>query len=686
MRALGIVLSTLVIPLTLAAAGGNERDFTLTGRSPSLLIDRAGNAALLFVDPAGRLSLGRESASTGGLVVTSGLRDGRTPDFPCLEEDRNGNLWALWIDGDGRSSTVRFGRVPPDGIPAGDAVSTSDGMCFSPDVDFDRSNAAWLAWIDRRSGACEIRVRETGLGRTWTVGAPSLASVSQVRILADGPGNTWLFWIGRDLGRDEVFFSRFDGARWARAGKLNTRNDVPHLFLSAAADSAGRPGVCWSAYDGEDYEIYASFWNGSSWSAEEAITRNRVSDAFPSLAFARGSVPVVVWSRTSGSMNSICVRCREAGGWGAETGMAASVKAETAATRAAVRDGRLIVCWQSGTAIRSKSLAFEELGGGGSGAPATPETAAPETDPGEDRYIAFGDSITRGEIEGPSAFPGGYSGLLQQLLETEYGTAEVVNEGVPGEITVNGLGRMSDVLAKDLARYLLLMEGTNDVVFIEISTDTTAFNIEEMVKKCRDAGTLPILSTILPRGDWRWDEPFYRDRIDTINDSIRSIVKGAKLPFADMFGIFINYPESEGGWRSLIPDGTHPGERGYEIMTRAWWDEIKDIPFPPASLTVQRSMERSLLLNRRVNYITWQHSPKIRNPFQFRTYQIFRKDADESGAPYRLIALLPYSPFHTPQKFSDLNVQESHHYRYAISLLGIDLIEGPPSNKVSDSD
>ncbi|MHB8093541.1 MAG: SGNH/GDSL hydrolase family protein [Candidatus Aminicenantales bacterium] len=684
MKALQIAFSILIIPLILA--GGDARDFVLTGHSPSLLIDRTGKAALLFVDSSGRLSLGRESARAGDLVVTTGVQDGRIPAFPRLEEDRNGGLWALWIEDDGRSSALRFGRVPPDGIPAGDAVFASDGTIFSPDVDFDRSNTAWIAWIHRRSGSFEICARETGLGRTWTVGAPSLASASQVRILADGPGNTWLFWIGRDLGRDEVFYSRFDGTCWTRAGKLNTRNDVPHLFLSAAADSAGRPGICWSAYDGDDYEIYASFWDGSSWSEEEPITRNRISDAFPSLAFARGDVPVVVWSRTSGSTNSICARYREAGGWVAEAELYASSKAEAVAPGVAVRDGRLIVCWQSGKAIRSRNLAFEELGGGGSGTPAPSGKTAPEAEPGENRTIAFGDSITRGETDGPSAFENGYSGLLQAILEAEYGSAEVVNEGVPGEITVNGLGRMSDVLAKDLARYLLLMEGTNDVIFIEISTDTTAFNIEEMVKKCRGAGTLPVLSTILPRGDWRWDVPFYQDRIDAINDSIRSIVEGSKLPFADMFNIFFNYPESEGGWRSLIPDGTHPGERGYEIMAQAWWNEIKDIPFPPISLAVQRSTERSLLLNRRVNYITWQHSPKIRNPFQFRTYQIFRKDAAEPDAAYQLIALVPYSPFHTPQKFSDLNVQESHHYRYAISLLGIDLVEGPPSDKVSDSD
>jgi hypothetical protein len=244
---------------------------------------------------------------------------------------------------------------------------------------------------------------------------------------------------------------------------------------------------------------------------------------------------------------------------------------------------------------------------------------------------------------------------------------------------------MSDVLALHSARYLLLMEGTNDVVSIEVSVDATAFNIEQMVRKVLDFHALPILATIIPRKDWRWKSAIYRDRIYRINDNIRRIAQNLKLPFVDMYETYFNYPESEGGWRALLSDDVHPTERGYEIMTQAWWNEIRNVPFPPQSVTVSRSVERSLLSSRNINYLTWSHSPKLIDPFLFRSYRIYRKDLGETPGDFRLIAVLPYSPFHNPQRYSDLDIEAARRYEYFVSLLRFDLVEGPPSDPVNDS-
>jgi len=605
------------------------------------------------------------------------------PVSPRLKEDRNGSLWALWVEEGPRGNALFFGRVRESGLPERDLVPTPRGMAFSPDFDFSPSNSAWIAWVHHSGGAFRVSVRDAGTGRTWIVSPPTLLSASGVRVIASRPEGPWVFWTGRELGRDEIFFSRFDGANWSPAARLNATNAVPHLYLDAAADPAGRPWLVWSAYDGEDYEIYWARWNGSAWSGEEKLTDNRDADAFPTLAFLRGVGPVVVWSR-SGRSGAVHARFMEAGVWGPELKVAGGPGRVITDPRAFVRDGRLIFSWQSGDAVVSKSLAFQELNALGTFVP-PPAPDGPGEALDENKYIAFGDSITYGFIDEQAAPELGYVPRLEALLNENFGPSEVVNEGVPGDTTLNGLGRMSDVLALHSARYLLLMEGTNDVISLEVSVDATAFNIEQMVRKVLDLRALPVLATIIPRKDWRWDAGIYRERINGINDNIRRIAQNLKLPFVDMFETYFNFPEPEGGWRALLSDDVHPNERGYEVMTQAWWNEIRNVPFPPQSVTVSRSIERSLLSGRNINYLTWSHSPKITDPFRFRSCRIYRKELGETPGNFRFIAALPYSPFHNPQRYSDLDIEAASRYEYFVSLLRLDLVEGPPSDPADDS-
>jgi lysophospholipase L1-like esterase len=605
------------------------------------------------------------------------------PVSPRLKEDRNGSLWALWVEEGPRTNTLLFGRVRENGLPERDLVPTPRGIAFSPDFDFSPSNSAWIAWIHHSGGAFRVCVRDAGTGRTWIVSPPSLLSASGARVIASGSEGPWVFWIGQELGRDEIFFSRFDGRDWSPAARLNATSTVPHLYLDAAADPAGRPWLVWSAYDGEDYEIYWARWNGSAWSAEEKLTDNRDADAFPSLAFLRGVGPIVVWNR-SGRRGAVHARFMEAGVWGPEVEVAGGAGRVIVDPRTVVRDGRLVISWQSGDVVVSKSLAFQELKALGAFVPPSAPDGSSEA-LNENKYVAFGDSITYGVIDDQAAPELGYVPRLEALLNENFGPSEVANEGVPGDTTLNGLGRMSDVLALHSARYLLLMEGTNDVVSLEVSVDATAFNIEQMVRKVLDLHALPVLATIIPRKDWRWDRAVYRDRIYGINDNIRRIAQNLKLPFVDMFETYFNFPESEGGWTALLSDDVHPNERGYEVMTQAWWNEIRNVPFPPQRVTVSRSIERSLLSGRNINYLTWSHSPKITDPFRFRSCRIYRKDLGETPGDFRLIAALPYSPFHNPQRYSDLDIEAARRYEYFVSLLRLDLVEGPPSDPADDS-
>lgn len=610
---------------------------------------------------------------------------GPTSSLPRLEEDRTGAMRALWLEGGEGGSAIILGHVVGDAIERDGVAASTNGTVLSPDFDFDSLNRPWFAWIELAGETPLVRVREPVMNRTWHVSPPSLLSASRVKVLAGGPSGTWVFWTGRDLGRDETFFSRFNGAAWSTAARLHPDNASPRILMDAALGPDGRPWVVWSQYDGNDYEVRATRWDGFGWSSEDALTDDAGSDAWPGIIFLQGSLPVVVWANAHGRENALRARVFAAGAWGPTLELL-STGEEIAEPRVSTRDGRLVVAWRSGGAILSTTLSTDELKTRPSPATNAGAPAVAEMGRDENAYTAFGDETTYGWIDGGPAVASGYVPRLEALLAARFGPSVVANEGVPGETTINGLGRMNDVLARNAGRYLLLMEGTNDVVIPDLSLDAIAFDFEQMVVKCVDAGVLPVLATILPRSDTLWTDAVFRKRLDDFNLVVGRIALNLKLPFVDMFNTFLDYPETDGGWPALLSDPAHPNERGYDIIARTWAEAIGKIPFPPSPVTVARSTERSLLADRKVNFLTWRHSLKIVNPFLFRSYKIFKKDLAEPLAEYRLIAMLPFSPFHDPQKYNDLDILEAHRYRYAVSLVAIDGIEGPLSDPADESE
>lgn len=610
---------------------------------------------------------------------------GPTSSLPRLEEDRTGAMRALWLEGGEGGSAIILGHVVGDAIERDGVAASTNGTVLSPDFDFDSLNRPWFAWIELAGETPLVRVREPVMNRTWHVSPPSLLSASRVKVLAGGPSGTWVFWTGRDLGRDETFFSRFNGAAWSTAARLHPDNASPRILMDAALGPDGRPWVVWSQYDGNDYEVRATRWDGFGWSSEDALTDDAGSDAWPGIIFLQGSLPVVVWANAHGRENALRARVFAAGAWGPTLELL-STGEEIAEPRVSTRDGRLVVAWRSGGAILSTTLSADELKTRPSPATNAGAPAVAEMGRDENAYTAFGDETTYGWIDGGPAVASGYVPRLEALLAARFGPSVVANEGVPGETTINGLGRMNDVLARNAGRYLLLMEGTNDVVIPDLSLDAIAFDFEQMVVKCVDAGVLPVLATILPRSDALWTDAVFRKRLDDFNLVVGRIALNLKLPFVDMFNTFLDYPETDGGWPALLSDPAHPNERGYDIIARTWAEAIGKIPFPPSPVTVARSTERSLLADRKVNFLTWRHSLKIVNPFLFRSYKIFKKDLAEPLAEYRLIAMLPFSPFHDPQKYNDLDILEAHRYRYAVSLVAIDGIEGPLSDPADESE
>src|SRR5438132_702907 len=200
------------------------------------------------------------------------------------------------------------------------------------------------------------------------------------------------------------------------------------------------------------------------------------------------------------------------------------------------------------------------------------------------QYVAFGDSITAGEIT--VAGEGGFHTLqvipslsyptdLRDSLQARYSSQQIVvmNEGVKGELTSMGVARLPGVLARGY-QVLLLHEGAND---INLATDAQVLaalsNIRAMVRFAKGRGVRVFLGTMTPQNPFTCIAPCRAAgyaQLSSYNLGLQAIAASEGVGLVDVFAAF------HGDVTTLIgPDGLHPTAAGYRVMAGAFFDAIK---------------------------------------------------------------------------------------------------------------
>ncbi|MCJ7587431.1 MAG: SGNH/GDSL hydrolase family protein [Candidatus Aminicenantes bacterium] len=673
----------LLMLSTLVSGEGNREPF-VPGHSPFPAFSGSGELIVVFRDSGDRLGLAG-FRGTRPEFTTRALSGRLLTEAPVLRKDCSGGLWAAWAEEGLSGNEIRLAKVQSRRIETVRKIRIGTDFPVSLDLAFDRENQPWLAFVLYSGAGYSVNVLPPRGGRPKTI-ASTQTEVSCVR-LAAGPSRLNVFWTQDQNRRHELLTVSFlgNGAAAGAPESVVPSSSSPRLFLQAAIDRNGLPWLVWSGFDGNDYEIWVARGAGTGWGTESPITANEDQDIFPSLAILPDGSPLVVWQRSAPGSVKILARRRSADAWSREMILATPASPLSRPVRATADAGRKGLVWEEGGSVRTAIIESAVLAGlPAPGRPAASSTKFLKDAAVEDTYIGFGDSITYGVIDNQYAPERGYIPRLEALLRTRFGAASIVNEGWPGEITVNGMARLGLVLTAHPARYFLLMEGTNDVIFSEISMSATSFHLERMTAKALGAGAYPVLATIIPRNDWRWNKTFFRNRILSINTMIRALAQNLNLPLVEQFYAFYNYPEAEGGWQSLLSDKVHPTDKGYEIMTQTWYDEIIDLPFGPASPAVERTTQRSLFLSRPVNNLSWAHNLKVLNPTVLIGYNIFRKE--DSSLEEEFTFLTRYFITRDVQRlnYADATIDPARRYRYCLQAVNREGVEGPLSEVIRD--
>lgn len=156
------------------------------------------------------------------------------------------------------------------------------------------------------------------------------------------------------------------------------------------------------------------------------------------------------------------------------------------------------------------------------------------------KVVAFGDSLT----EGYGVKKGkDYPSVLGQLTGLQ-----VINEGVSGETSSQGVERMPKVLELHQPDLVVLLEGGNDVLR-KIPLDKTKANLASMIELIQDSGASVLLVGMPEKKLFGGNLPLYEE-----------LAEQYQVPLLDdVIGSLLMRP-------SMKSDYVHFNEKGYAVL------------------------------------------------------------------------------------------------------------------------
>jgi len=166
------------------------------------------------------------------------------------------------------------------------------------------------------------------------------------------------------------------------------------------------------------------------------------------------------------------------------------------------------------------------------------------------KILAFGDSLTAGYGVMPEqAFPA----RLQARLVAHGIAAEVVNGGVSGDTTADGVARLDWALA-DRPDIVLVELGANDALR-GIDPKLTYANLDKILTRFQASGAKVMLLGMLAPANWGRE---YQQEFAAIYPDLAKRHDVALYPF------FLDGVATDPALNQ--PDGLHPNARGAEII------------------------------------------------------------------------------------------------------------------------
>ena len=164
--------------------------------------------------------------------------------------------------------------------------------------------------------------------------------------------------------------------------------------------------------------------------------------------------------------------------------------------------------------------------------------------------LAFGDSLTYGVGSHNKAYPM----YLQILIKRN-----VINVGIPGEISKDGLQRLPVFLRTYNPNLVILCHGGNDIIR-GLSKDKLIKNLKQMIHIIKKSGAQVLLVAV--------------PNFNMFNFKTESLYKDLASEENILYeGHILEKIEND---KTLKSDRIHPNTKGYELMAKSFYQILKE--------------------------------------------------------------------------------------------------------------
>lgn len=175
--------------------------------------------------------------------------------------------------------------------------------------------------------------------------------------------------------------------------------------------------------------------------------------------------------------------------------------------------------------------------------------------PPDATILAFGDSLTYGS---GAKRDESYPAVLSRLTGME-----VINAGVPGEVTSEGLARLPDVLDEVQPQLMIICHGGNDMLRQQ-GLQRAEKNLRSMIQLVQQQGVSVVLMAVPKPGLLLSSADFYE-----------VIAQEMQIPFeGDVVADVLSK-------RSLKSDLIHPNAEGYTVIAQSIFQLMKEAKLIP---------------------------------------------------------------------------------------------------------
>jgi hypothetical protein len=206
-------------------------------------------------------------------------------------------------------------------------------------------------------------------------------------------------------------------------------------------------------------------------------------------------------------------------------------------------------------------------------------------------FLAFGDSLTAGEVTVPvglipnsgigallppsfkmlvvpaASYPTQLLSLMQSRYAAQAGSFTMPNVGKPGEYSFQGVQRFPSEMAASSPEVVLLLEGVNDLSIF--GPGTPAMSLLEMMAEGRRRGARVLVATMMPSkpGGRLSQNPAV---LEELNAMIKVNAANEQAVVVDLYNALL--PEVN---TVIGVDGLHPTEVGYKRMADVFFAAVQ---------------------------------------------------------------------------------------------------------------